>query len=244
MVEDEIAAGTGSLFGPSVPHAAIMAMKTDDYILVGEQDRDAAYRWNLAKAIRELAKQGVSVQDRILRYLRENVGQPVTGEELRYVAKEATEWGRRTRELRTEEGWPVATKNSGRPDLPVSVYVLEADRQAEPHDRKIPDTVRVSVLERDGFRCRCCHWDPTWRKTGDPRALLELHHIEHHVAGGSNETDKVTIFVKRSGRFCPPFTYFAISEALLYPKALRKLHVIESSTTSVATTLRLSRATN
>ncbi len=55
--------------------------------------------------------------------------------------------------MRTEEGWPIVTKNTGRDDLPVGVYVLEEDRQAYVHDRKIPDPVRVAVLTRDHFRC-------------------------------------------------------------------------------------------
>ena len=188
MLEEDEVEGTGDLFGTELPASAIREMQADDYVLIGEQDRDAAHRWNVANTIRKL---DMSVRDRILRYLRENAGQPVTGEELRYVANGATEWGRRTRELRTQEGWPVVTRSSGRPDLDIGVYVLEADRQSPPHDRNIPDPVRVAVLERDDFRCRCCGWEPTERKPGDPRALLELHHIEHHFEGGSNEEDNL-----------------------------------------------------
>jgi len=190
MLEEEEAEGIGDLFGPELPASVIREMKADDYVLIGEQDRDAAHRWNVANTIRKL---DLSVRDRILRYLRENVEKPVTGEELRYVANGATAWGRRTRELRTQEGWPVATRSSGRPDLDVGVYVLEADRQSPPHDRNIPDPVRVAVLERDDFRCRCCGWEPTRQKPGDPRALLELHHIEHHADGGSNEEDNLIV---------------------------------------------------
>lgn len=164
------------------------AMDVNDYILLGEQDRDAAHRWNVANTVRKL---DLSVRDRILTYLRENEGKPVTGEELRYVAKGATEWGRRTRELRTEEGWPVATRSSGRPDLPVGTYILEADRQSLPHDRKIPDVVRVAVLERDDFSCQFCGWNPRQQSAGDPRSLLELHHVEHHVEKGSNALDNL-----------------------------------------------------
>lgn len=188
MLEEEMADGTGNLFGPELPAAAIRAMRADDYILIGEQDRDAAHRWHLANDIR---KMDLSMRDRLLLYLLKNVEKPVTGEELRYVANGKQSWPRRTRELRTEEGWPVATRNSGRPDLPVGVYVLEADRQLPPHDRQIPDPVRVAVLERDNFRCRCCGWKPAVRTPGDPRALLELHHIEHHAGGGSNDEDNL-----------------------------------------------------
>lgn len=188
MLEEELSDGTGEIFGPQLSPEVIRSMNTDDYILIGEKDRDAAHRWNVANDIRKLK---ISIQDRLLKYLKANVGQPVTGEELRYVARGAQSWPRRTRELRTEEGWPVATRNSGRPDFSVGIYVLEADRQSVPHDRNIPDTVRVTVLERDKFKCRCCGWNPSGRQAKDPRTLLELHHIEHHAEGGSNEPDNL-----------------------------------------------------
>lgn len=188
MLEEESAVGTADLFGSEIKADEIKSMSADDYILVGKQDRDAAHRWNLANDIRKI---DTSIKDRLLRYLRSNIGQPVTGEELKYVARGAQSWPRRTRELRTEEGWPVATRNSGRPDLSIGVYVLEADRQAPAHDRNISDSVRVEVLERDNFRCRCCDWSPSRRKDEDPRTLLELHHIKYHVEGGSNEPDNL-----------------------------------------------------
>ncbi len=98
-------------------------MAPDDYMLLDvAPDRDAAYRWNIANDIRK--EVGVGVREKILKYLRKNVGHIVTGEELRYVANNKTEWARRIRELRTEDGWPVVTKQTGMPELPVGTYVL------------------------------------------------------------------------------------------------------------------------
>jgi hypothetical protein len=119
------------------------------------------------------------------------VGKPITGEELAYIAKDAREWNRRTRELRTEEGWPIKTKMSGRPDLPTGVYILEENKQAEPHDRHISDSVRVEVLTRDYFACRHCGWSQDQATQEDPRRFLELHHLEHHATGGSNEENNL-----------------------------------------------------
>lgn len=83
-------------------------LKTDVYALMTtEQDREAALRWNEANVLR---RSKLSTKDKILTYLRKNVGRPVTGEELRYLANDSKEWARRTRELRTEEGWPIATR--------------------------------------------------------------------------------------------------------------------------------------
>lgn len=160
----------------------------DDYILLDQaQDRDAAHRWNMANDIRRLK---LSVRDKILEFLRANVGRAVTGEELRYVANDRTEWARRVRELRTEHGWPVATQNTGRPDLPVGSYVLERDRQGPAHDRAIPDSVRRRVLRRDNYQCTRCEWNHNLWNKSDPRHL-ELHHKTHHAKGGENTAENL-----------------------------------------------------
>lgn len=159
----------------------------NDYVLIDViQDCDAARRWNVANRIRKGA--GGSRQ-KILEYLRANVGKQVTGEELSYVAQ-STEWARRTRELRTEEGWPVVTRQSGNPRLPIGVYVLEEDRQAPAHDRNISDATRRKALQRDGYACGKCGWTYDDWNPSDPR-FLELHHVIHHVAGGSNELENL-----------------------------------------------------
>ena len=95
----------------------------DDYVILADSpDRDAAHRWYVANSIRRRRE---SVQDKILAFLQANVGRPVTGDELMYVAQNKTEWARRVRELRTEEGWAVVTRNTGRPDLSIGQYLLE-----------------------------------------------------------------------------------------------------------------------
>jgi 5-methylcytosine-specific restriction endonuclease McrA len=169
--------------------ADVSAIKPDQYFfLKSGQDKEAAYRWNLSNEIR---KKTVSVKDKLLEYFRKNVGRQITGEELSYLAKDAKEWARRVRELRTEEGWPIKTKNTGRPELPVGIYVFEEDKQAEQHDRKIDDLTRVAVLERDHYSCRKCGWALSMRRPEDPRQFLELHHLDYHAHKGSNAEDNL-----------------------------------------------------
>ncbi|MEM6898562.1 MAG: HNH endonuclease signature motif containing protein [Pseudomonadota bacterium] len=164
-------------------------LKTNQYVLMREeQDREAALRWNELNSIR---KKPLSVKAKLLEYLRLNAGRVVTGEELRYLAGDAKEWARRTLELRTEDGWPVYTMMQGRPDLAVGEYILEEDRQAEEHDRRIPDSVRIKVLERDGFRCTLCGWKRDDLDPADPRKFLELHHLLEHAKGGENVVDNL-----------------------------------------------------
>lgn len=166
----------------------LKSMKPSDYILLNErQDRDAAHRWNVANTIR---KERGSVRDKILKYLRQNVGKAITNEELRYVAGDKTEWARRVRELRTQLGWPVVTKSTGCPDLSVGVYILEADRQSPEHDRNIDDDIRREVLRRDGYKCQECNWSHDEWNQSDPRHL-EIHHIKHHVKGGTNTKENL-----------------------------------------------------
>ena len=169
----------------------VTTMGPSDYILLSiVQDRDAAHRWHLANEIR---RENISVRDKILKFLRINVGQKVTGEELKYLAKDRSEWARRVRELRTEYGWPVVTQNTGRPDLEVGVYLLEADRQSPEHDRHIPDPVKREVLRRDDYKCTVCKWSHDEWNRSDPRHL-ELHHKKHHAKGGDNtETNLITV---------------------------------------------------
>jgi hypothetical protein len=180
----EAAADLGERLG--VP---IGSIRPSHYLLLrNEQDRDAAHRWNLLNGIR---KQAISVKAKILAYLRANVGTPVTLEELRYLAGDRSEWARRVRELRTEDGWPIFTRMQGRPDLPVGSYVLDEDKQAPEHDRQIPDDIRVDVLERDGFACRHCGWTREQLRSEDPRKFLELHHLAHHKDGGANTAENL-----------------------------------------------------
>lgn len=174
-----------------LPNIDVTKMGPSDYILLSTvQDRDAAHRWNLANEIR---RENISVRDKILKFLKNNVGQKVTGEELKYLAKDRSEWARRVRELRTEYGWPIVTQNTGRPDLEVGVYLLEADRQSPEHDRNIPDPVKREILRRDGYKCTVCKWSHGEWNRSDPRHL-ELHHKKHHAKGGENtESNLITV---------------------------------------------------
>jgi hypothetical protein len=161
-------------------------MRPSEYLLErDEQDTDAAARWQTTNGIRRGAG---SVKDKILKLLRAYVGEPIHSEVLRYVAGEGkSEWARRARELRTEEGWPVVTKSTGDPSLPVAVYMLAKDEQAPPHDRHIPADVRGVVMKRDDYSCRWegCGWPVGFNAEYDHR-FLEVHHIQQHVHGGSN----------------------------------------------------------
>jgi hypothetical protein len=172
-----------------------VTLKTSEYLLVDVRpDVAAARRWHIANRIRREAEGGS--KGRLLRYFLENVGQVLTTEELAYVAK-AREFGRRVRELRTEEGYAIATQFTGRPDLKMAEYILEStDRIAEPHDRKIPFDVQKEVYGRAINTCELCGWDHKKWKRSDPR-ILELHHISEHAEGGQNIAENLLALCSR-----------------------------------------------
>ncbi len=166
-------------------------IKKDQYVLMRlDQDRDAAHRWHSLNRIR---RKKIGVKPKLLEYFLDNVGKPIPGEELQYLANNKKEWARRTRELRTEDGWQVVTRNSGRSDLAIGVYLLESAVQSEEHDRHIPDSVRVAVLQRDNFCCTWegCGWNRTMLSQDDKRKFLELHHITHHKDKGANTVENL-----------------------------------------------------
>lgn len=166
----------------------IKSMGTDDYMLLAsEHDQEAAFRWNVANEIR---RSSGGVRDKILAFFQRNVGKGITGEELRYVAKDRTEWARRVRELRTEFGWPIVSRQTGRPELPIGVYLLESLRQSPEHDRTIPDDIRGSVLRRDEYKCAACEWSHKDHNRSDPRHL-EIHHKLKHAKGGTNTEENL-----------------------------------------------------
>lgn len=199
--------GYAVISGPKDDEESGLSLRRNQYMLLrAEPDLTAARRWHIANRIRKEPGGG---QGRILRYLQANVRQVVTTEEIDYVARIA-DYARRIRELRTEEGYAVATHFTGRPDLRPGEYVLEtAERVAEPHDRHIPIDVQREVYERDENTCRVCGWNrSTWTK-GDPR-FLELHHVEHHARRGANTRENLIVACNRchddihAGRVEPP----------------------------------------
>lgn len=141
-------------------------------------------------------KTNLEFKDMRKRYLLQNVGQVLTTEELRYVAK-ASESGRRIGKLRTEGGYAIGTHFTGRPDLRTGEYVVEsADRIAEPHDRKIPFDVQKAVYERAKSSCELCGWNRERWTREDPR-ILELHHLSEHAEGGKNVAENLIVLCSK-----------------------------------------------
>lgn len=116
----------------------------------------------------------------------------MNSEELRHVAGDITEWARRVRELRDEEGFEILTHND-RSDLKPGQYLLENPDPRPAFARTISKEARAFVLDRNGFTCQMCgavageeHPDGGSRKT-----RLHIGHIIDKSLGGSDDPENL-----------------------------------------------------
>lgn len=125
---------------------------------------------------------------RLRRHFLENLGRIMDTDELRDVAGGISEWARRVRELRTEEGYQILTHND-RSDLKPGQYLLLSPKPEPAFERSISKEVRAFVLDRNGFTCQMCGavagephpYDET-RKT-----RLHIGHVIDKSMGGSDD---------------------------------------------------------
>ncbi|WP_298443037.1 HNH endonuclease [Ferrimicrobium sp.] len=117
-----------------------------------------------------------------------NVGRTMNSDELREVAGGITEWARRVRELRNEEGYQILTHND-RSDLRPGEYLLEDPKPIPAFAREISKEVRAIVLDRNGFTCQMCGAVAGETHPYDPSRKTRLHigHIIDKSKGGTDD---------------------------------------------------------
>ena len=129
---------------------------------------------------------------RIREFLRANVGRVVTSGQIREAAGlHVTEWARRVRELRNDEGWTIVTHNDDGALKPGEYKLVS---EPPPHDayrftRPISARVRAQVLERNGYTCQMCGAGAGDDDDLNPARKVRLHigHVVDHSHGGSDE---------------------------------------------------------
>lgn len=121
-----------------------------------------------------------------------NLGRVLEAEELRLVAGNISEWARRVRELRTEEGYPILTHND-RSELKPGQYLLETAKPLPAFERAISKETRAFVLDRNGFTCQQCGAVAGEPHPYDPSRKTRLHigHVIDKSLGGTDETSNL-----------------------------------------------------
>lgn len=91
----------------------------------------------------------------ILEFFLNNIGIVLNSKSIAAASGGASEWARRVRELRDEEGWQILT-NKDRADLKPGQYLLETKKRLPHFKRNISKETRAWVLERNGYTCQMC----------------------------------------------------------------------------------------
>lgn len=91
----------------------------------------------------------------VLEFLLENIGIVVEAKEIQSFAGGASEWARRLRELRNEDGWQILS-HKDRADLKPGQYLLETKKRLPAFKRGVSKETRARVLERNGYTCQMC----------------------------------------------------------------------------------------
>ena len=120
-------------------------------------------------------------------YFEEHIGEVLESDKLRDVAG-VSEWARRVRELRNEEGYQILTHND-RSDLKPGQYLLEDATPQPAFAREISKETRSFVLDRNGFTCQMCGAVAGELHPYDPSRKVRLHigHIIDKSMGGTDD---------------------------------------------------------
>ena len=131
------------------------------------------------------AKKGSKAQ--ILDFLLSNIGTVLEAKDIQQASGGASEWARRLRELRDEQGYQILS-HKDRAGLKPGQYLLETHKRIPAFKRGISKETRAWVLERNGYTCQMCGvaaGDPD--PMGGTRSVrLTMGHIKDKSKGGDD----------------------------------------------------------
>ena len=135
----------------------------------------------------------MSARDRIRKFFKKNVGKIVNTQEIRKIAG-ISEYARRIRELRDEEGMQILSHRD-RSNLKPGEYILITLKRRAVIGRDISYQLRTEILERNGYTCQMCGAGP---ETPDPlnpkrKSVLMVDHIMPISQGGTNHKDNLRV---------------------------------------------------
>ena len=129
----------------------------------------------------------LGARDRLRAYFLMHTGEILDSDTLREVAG-VSEWARRVRELRNEEGYQILTHND-RSSLKPGQYMLENIMPQPAFAREISKETRAFVLDRNGFTCQMCGAVAGEQHPYDATRKTRLHigHIIDKSMGGTDD---------------------------------------------------------
>jgi hypothetical protein len=132
----------------------------------------------------------ISSKEKIRRFLLANVGRVIQSAELYKASGRKNQYGRRARELREDEGWPLDS-HLDNASLKPGQYILRApppSSKPPTFARGISKRLRAVVLDRNGFTCQMCGLSPGDIDPATGRKVrLHIGHIKDKSLGGKNE---------------------------------------------------------
>jgi hypothetical protein len=140
----------------------------------------------------------VSAKNKLRQFFLDNIGTVVTSTQLRDAAGPGvSEWARRVRELRDEEGWPILT-NHDLASLAPGQYLMKEPPPTRPDvnfSRVISAKLRAEVLDRNGFTCQMCGLTPGEIDPDTGRKVrLHISHVVDKSLGGKDELSNLKTF--------------------------------------------------
>jgi len=129
----------------------------------------------------------LGARDKLRQYFLDHLGEVLDSDTLREIAG-ISEWARRVRELRNEEGYQILTHHD-RSDLKPGQYVLDNPKPQPAFAREISKETRAYVLDRNGFTCQMCGAVAGEPHPYDPARKTRLHigHIIDKSMGGTDD---------------------------------------------------------
>jgi len=134
------------------------------------------------------SESGKGARAKLRAHFLANIGRVMDSNELREVSGNTSEWARRVRELRTEEGYAILTHND-RSDLKPGEYLLLDPNPLPGSERGISRETRAYVLDRDGYTCQMCGAVAGAPHPADPtrKTRLQIGHVIDKSMGGGDD---------------------------------------------------------
>jgi len=167
----------------------------------------------------------VGAREKLKAFFLANLGRVVTSDQLRAVAQ-ISEWARRVRELRDEEGYQILSHND-RDKLKPNEYLLVTKTKKRVHKRGLSGDLRKKILQRDGYTCQICGAGPGDDAPCEPgkKVRLQVDHIQPISQGGTDDEDNLRVtcvyYNKEKANIIKPVSGAAVSAIALIRKQKR-----------------------